>query len=180
MKLSNRKQLLSEAEAELKRIKRLNEERSDLTEAGDKIDTTSIINTLGGIAKEFRQAWNDMRIKAEDSEQNGIAAFSQFLKSSKLKGRTIGELLTMGFELSGSNDVVSNKNIKKAVITSLEQPKATVSAMGSSTTRMEYLTPSGEFWCHFNVRFPDGKIGRMSFSLRGGSKKILMRKRMNR
>lgn len=179
MKLSNRKQLLSEAEAELKRIKRLNEEQSDLTEAGDKIDTTSIINRLGGITKEFRQAWNDMRIKSQDSEEAAIAAFSQFLKSSKLKGRTIGELLTMGFELSGSNDVVSNKDIKKAVITSVEEPKASVTAMGSSTTRMEYLSPSGSFWCHFTVKFPDGKLGRMSFSLRGGSKKISMRKRMN-
>lgn len=173
------KDLLEEGRKIQETFKKLNEEQSDLTEAGDKIDTTSIINTLGGIAKEFRQAWNDMRIKAEDSEESGIAAFSQFLKSSKLKGRTIGELLTMGFELSGSNDVVSNKNIKKAVITSLEQPKATVSAMGSSTTRMEYLSPSGSFWCHFTIKFPDGKIGRMSFSIRGGSKKILIRKRMN-
>lgn len=151
---------------------------SPLSEAGDKIDTTSIINRLGGITKEFRQAWNDMRIKSQDSEEAAIAAFSQFLKSSKLKGRTIGELLTMGFELSGSNDVVSNKDIKKAVITSVSEPKASVTAMGSSTTRMEYLSPSGSFWCDFTVKFPDGKLGRMSFSLRGGSKKILMRKRM--
>lgn len=143
-----------------------------------QISLNDQLSELTTMTKEFRQTWNEMRLASERLSEQAVESFQSFIKSSKLKGKTIGELLDMGFELSGNNHVVSHKKINKAVITRVWDVDGRITALATRTVmHMDYMNPIGYFTCPFNVKFSDGKIGRLEFSYRGGSSRIYIKRR---
>ena len=144
----------------------------------NQISLDEQLSEMTTMTKEFRQVWNDMRLESERLSQEALESFQSFIKSSKLKGKTIADLLEMGFELTGTNRVVLHKKINKAVITRVWDVKGEITSLSTRTVmRMEYMNPIGCFTCPLNVKFPDGKIGKLELSYRGGSRRIFIKRR---